>query len=149
MHQENNLIDLYSQHILALASTIPLTENLQNPQIIVKKRSALCGSMITVQLKIKGNRISEFSQEVRACALGQASASIVGKGIIGAQVEDIIKLKNQVFNMLKNNGEIPLYPFNDFQYLTPAIEFKNRHASILLVLDAVAEGIKKLNLSSP
>ena len=145
MSQETNLIDLYSQHILALASNIPLTENLENPQITIKKRSALCGSMITIQLKIREHKIWEFAQEVKACALGQASASIVGNGIIGAKVDDIIRLKNQVFDMLKNNGDVPTYPFNDFKYLTPAKEYKNRHASILLVLDAVTDGIEKLN----
>ena len=147
MHQETKLIDLYSQNILALAANIPLLENLRNPQIVVKKRSALCGSMITIQLIIKDNRISEFAQDVRACALGQASASIVGNSIIGAEVHDIIKLRNQVSEMLKNNGDVPTCPFNDFKYLTPAKEYKNRHASILLILDASVEGIERLNSS--
>ena len=138
------LIDLYSHKILAYAADIPLTERLINPQCTVEKRSPLCGSMITVDLKLKDNVICGYGHEVRACALGQASASILAKNILGSNCKEIQTLRQTILFMLNGEGSAPKNKFSDYEILSPAKDYKNRHASILLALDAVVEAIDKI-----
>jgi NifU-like protein involved in Fe-S cluster formation len=136
MSGEDDLIKLYSQRILALASEIPLAERLENPQVSAKKRSPLCGSTVTVDLNLEDGRIAAFGQDVKACALGQAAASVLGAQVIGRSRDEIAAARDQLAAMLKAGGPVPDAPFEGFEVLTPARAYKNRHASILLALDA-------------
>ncbi|MES0861341.1 iron-sulfur cluster assembly scaffold protein [Ruegeria sp. SCPT10] len=141
MSGENDLIKLYSARILALAADIPHLERLDNPDATVKKRSPLCGSTVTVDVNMRDGRVSAFGQDVKACALGQASASVVGDAVIGATRAQIKTARDQLAAMLKKDGPVPDAPFDGLEVLMPAREYKNRHASILLCLDAIAEAI--------
>ena len=136
-----DLINLYSSRILELSASIPLTERLGNPQATVKKRSPLCGSTVTVDIVAEGGRISEYGQDVKACALGQAAASVVGANIIGRTRAEVETARDQLRAMLKSNGPVPDVPFEGLEVLLPAREFKNRHASILLTLDAASDAM--------
>nr|WP_170615070.1 iron-sulfur cluster assembly scaffold protein [uncultured Ruegeria sp.] len=143
MSGENDLIKLYSGRILALASDIPHLDRLDHPDASVKKRSPLCGSTVTVDVKLRDGRISDFGQDVKACALGQASASVVGQAIIGATRAQVELAREQLSAMLKKAGPAPDAPFDGLEVLMPARDYKNRHASILLALDATAEAMEK------
>ncbi len=134
--RDGDLIKLYSQRILALAAEIPHTQRLENPDAYCQKRSPLCGSNITVELCIKGGKVSAFGQDVKACALGQAAACVVGSAIIGRDFTEIQTARDQLFAMLKSGGPIPDAPFEGFEVLLPAIDYKNRHASIMLCIEA-------------
>jgi len=144
---DTDLIKLYSGRILELAADIPLTERLEAPQASVKKRSPQCGSTVTVGISMRDGQISEFGQDVKACALGQASASILAANVIGRTKAEIIEARTQLIRMLKANGPVPDAPFDGFEVLIPAREFKNRHASILLALDATVEATEALDQS--
>lgn len=141
MSGETDLIKLYSGRILALAADIPHLDRLENPDASVKKRSPLCGSTVTVDVKLNDGRISEFGQDVKACALGQASAAVVGGAIIGATRPQVEAARDQLSDMLKKDGPAPDAPFDGLEVLMPARDYKNRHASILLALDATAEAM--------
>jgi NifU-like protein involved in Fe-S cluster formation len=136
MSGDDDLIKLYSRRILALAAGIPLTERLEDPQVTAKRRSPLCGSTVTVDLKLEGDRIAAFGQDVKACALGQASASVLGRHVVGASRDDIARTREALAAMLKAGGPAPGAPFEELEVLTPARDYKNRHASILLAWDA-------------
>ncbi len=131
-----DLIDLYSQRILALAADIPHAERLDAPQATAQKRSPLCGSVITVDLDVTDGKVSRFGMDVKACALGQASASVVAANIIGCTREQIETARDQLRAMIKENGPVPDAPFEGLEVLLPARDYKNRHASILLCLEA-------------
>ena len=141
MSSDTDLIKLYSGQILELAANIPLTERLEAPQASVKKRSPLCGSTVTVDLNVKDGRVAEYGQDVKACALGQAAASVVGANIIGRTRAEVETARDQLRAMLKSGGPAPDAPFDGLKVLLPAREFKNRHASIMLTLDAAAEAM--------
>lgn len=141
MSGENDLIKLYSARILALAADIPHLERLENPQATVKKRSPLCGSTVAVDVRIENGSVSAFGQDVKACALGQASASVVGGAVIGATRVQVETARDQLKAMLKQGGPAPDAPFDGLEVLMPAREYKNRHASILLALEATAEAM--------
>ncbi|WP_170606880.1 iron-sulfur cluster assembly scaffold protein [Ruegeria arenilitoris] len=143
MSGETDLIKLYSGRILALAADIPLLDRLDNPDATVKKRAPLCGSTVTVDVKMRDGRIAEFGQDVKACALGQASASVVGSSIVGSTRKQVETARDQLATMLKKNGPAPDAPFDGLQVLMPAREYKNRHASILLTLEATAEAMEQ------
>jgi NifU-like protein involved in Fe-S cluster formation len=136
MSGNDDLIKLYSQRILALAADIPLTERLESPQVSAKKRSPLCGSTVTVDLNLEDGRIAAFGQDVKACALGQASASVLGARVIGRTRADIARARDQLAAMLKAGGPAPEAPFEALEVLMPARDYKNRHASILLAWEA-------------
>jgi NifU-like protein involved in Fe-S cluster formation len=138
---ESDLIKLYSQRILALAAEIPHLTRLDLPDATVRRRSPLCGSTVTVDIRIKDGQIAAFGQEVKACALGQASASIAGRAIIGRSRAEIERARDELRRMLKENGPVPQAPFEGYEVLLPARDYKNRHASILLALEATAEAM--------
>ena len=140
---ETDLKKLYAGRILELAADIPHSERLEAPDASVKKRSPLCGSTVTVDVSVTDGRISDFGQDVKACALGQASASVLGAVAIGRTLEEIETARDQLRAMLKENGPVPDAPFEDFAVLEPARDFKNRHASIMLALEATAEAMAK------
>ncbi|KAE9628537.1 iron-sulfur cluster assembly scaffold protein [Parasedimentitalea maritima] len=145
MSGENDLIKLYSTRILALAADIPNLERLSAPDATVKKRAPLCGSTVTVDLRMLDGKISEFGQDVKACALGQASASVFGAAVLGRTKEEIVTARNQLKQMLTEEGAVPDAPFDDFEVLIPARAFKNRHASIMLSLEATVEAIEQIS----
>jgi len=145
MSNEKDLIKLYSDRILELATELPPPSRLKNPDASVKKRSPLCGSAVTVDLKVKKGMISEFSQDVKACALGQASASVLGKVAVDCTIDDIQSAHDSLENMLNNGGDAPKSPFEEMAVLKPARDFKNRHASIMLALKAALEAMKQAN----
>ena len=142
MNAHQDLINLYSGRILALAASIPNTERLENPDASVKKRSPLCGSTITVDIKQENGVITAFGQDVKACALGQSAASVIGAHIVGCSLQDICKLRDELRAMLTSGGPAPSAPFSDLEVLLPAAEFKNRHASILLCVEASVEALE-------
>jgi NifU-like protein involved in Fe-S cluster formation len=133
---DTDLIKLYSGQILKLAADIPLTESIKAPMGSAKKRSPLCGSTVTVDLSVTDGVISAFSQTVKACALGQASASVLGAQVIGLTRDQVQAGRDALYAMLKEDGPIPDAPFDGLAVLSPAKDYKNRHASILLVFDA-------------
>lgn len=143
MSESSDLIKLYSTRILALAADIPHLGRLDAPQASVKKRSPLCGSTVTVDLSLENGRVSSFAQDVKACALGQASASVLGGAVLGSTPSQLDIAANQLEAMLKWDGAVPDEPFDGFQNLLPARDFKNRHASILLAVQAAAEAARQ------
>lgn len=130
------MIKLYSTRILALASNMPHTTRLTDPDGTARKRSPLCGSTVTVDVKIADGRIAAYGQDVKACALGQAAASVVGSAIIGLDRATIQRGRDQLYAMLKADGPVPAAPFDGLDVLEPARDYKNRHASIMLAFDA-------------
>lgn len=148
MTAENDLIKLYSGRILALAAEIPHTERLSDPDASVKRRSPLCGSTVTVDVKTDAGRLVDFGQDVKACALGQAAASVVGANVIGLERAQIEKARDQLLAMLKTGGPVPDAPFDGLEVLLPAREYKNRHASIMLALEAVTEAMDQAEQSA-
>lgn len=136
-----DLTKLYSQRILALAADIPLREPLADARFSARKRSPLCGSVITVGLRLEDGRVTGFGQDVKACALGQAAAAILGARIIGRDRREISKARDQLLAMLKSNGPVPDAPFDGFEVLLPARDYKNRHASIMLALEATLDAM--------
>ena len=147
MSGETDLIKLYSGRILQLAADIPHLGRLDAPDATVKRRSPLCGSTVTVDVKVADGRITDFGQDVKACALGQAAASVVGSAIIGASRQQVETARDQLKAMLKQDGPAPEPPFHGLEVLIPAREYKNRHASILLALEATAEAMEKAEQS--
>ncbi|EEX13702.1 nitrogen-fixing NifU domain protein [Citreicella sp. SE45] len=143
MSAETDLIKLYSQRILGLAADIPRTGRLETPDASVKKRSPLCGSTVTVDLVMRDGRVADYAQDVKACALGQASASVVGGAIVGCTPAEIAAARDALRAMLKEDGPAPAAPFDDLEVLRPAQAYKNRHASIMLTLDAATEAAQQ------
>ncbi len=148
MSGENDLIKLYSGRILALAADIPHLDRLDQPDATVKKRSPLCGSTVTVDVTMKDGRVVEFGQDVKACALGQAAASVVGDAVVGATRAQVETARDQLKTMLKKDGPAPDAPFDGLEVLIPAREYKNRHASIMLALEATAEAMEQAEQSN-
>lgn len=148
MSGDTDLIKLYSGRILALAADMPRTERLADPHATVKKRSPLCGSTITVDVILQNGKISEYGQDVKACALGQAAASVVGAHVVGLSRAEIETARDALKDMLKNDGPAPAAPFEELEVLRPARDYKNRHASIMLALDATLEAIDQAEQSA-
>ncbi len=141
---DTDLINLYSGRILELAADIPRTQRLKDPDATVKRRSPLCGSTVTVDISLRDGKISDFGQDVKACALGQAAASVVGANIIGRTIDEVRRARAQMLDMLKKGGPVPDPPFSGLEALLPARDFKNRHASIMLTLEATLEALESL-----
>lgn len=142
MSDSSDLIKLYSTRILALAADIPHVGRLAAPQASVRKRSPLCGSTVTVDLSLADGRVADFAQEVKACALGQAAAAILGSVVIGRSAAELEAAQAALEAMLTQDGPVPAPPFDGFEALIPAREFRNRHASILLSVRAAAEAAR-------
>lgn len=145
---DSDMIKLYSGRILELAADIPHVGRLDAPQVTVKKRSPLCGSSVIVDLAVEDGRVAGFAQDVKACALGQASAAIVGGQVIGRTRAEIEAARDELRAMLKSGGPVPAAPFDGYEVLEPARDYKNRHASILLSIEATAEAFAEAEESA-
>ncbi len=148
MSNEPDLIKLYSGQILALAANIPHLTRLEAPDATVKKRAPLCGSTVTVDLTLSDGVITGYGQDVKACALGQAAAGVVGGAIIGCTPDQVRAARDALKAMLKTDGPVPDAPFDGLAVLQPARDYKNRHASILLTLEASVEALDSIAANS-
>jgi len=139
---EQDLMKLYSQRILALAAGMSHSGRLDAPDGSAMKRSPLCGSTVTVDLTLDDEgRVADFAQDVKACALGQASASVLGAAAVGLGRAEIAAGRDQLRAMIKEGGPAPQAPFEALEALMPAKDYKNRHASILLAWEATLAAI--------
>ncbi|GGL65496.1 iron-sulfur cluster assembly scaffold protein [Wenxinia marina] len=139
---ETDLIKLYSGRILELAASIPHRGRLDAPEGTARKRSPLCGSTVTVDLNVEDGRVAQFAQDVKACALGQASASILGASVVGQDEATIRRGRDELVAMLKENGPVPSAPFDELKVLEPAKDYRNRHPSILLAFEATLDAFE-------
>lgn len=139
MSAETDLIKLYSARILALAADMPRTGRLEAPDASVTRRSPLCGSAVTVDVRMKDGAVVEYAQDVKACALGQAAAAVTGAAVIGRTAGELASAAEGLRAMLKSGGDVPAAPWDGFEVLVPARDYRNRHASIMLAIEAAAE----------
>jgi NifU-like protein involved in Fe-S cluster formation len=139
------LNEIYNSRILELAGNIPRIGRLSNPDATATAHSRLCGSTVTIDLKMDGETVTDFAHDVKACALGQASSSIMARGIVGANADELRKLREDVRRMLKENGAPPASGrWADIAVLEPVRDYKARHASTMLTFDAVVSAIDQI-----
>ena len=139
------LNDVYNRRIIELAGTIPRIGRLPDADATATALSKLCGSTVTIDLKMDGDKITDFAHEVKACALGQASSSIMARNIIGSNAQELRELREGVRKMLKENGAPPADgKWTDIAVLEPIRDYKARHASTLLTFDAVVDAIGQI-----
>jgi len=138
------LNEVYNKRILELAGNIPRLGRLATPDASATAHSRLCGSTVTVDLRMDGDTVTDFAHEVKACALGQASSSIMARHIIGAKAPELRKLRETVRQMLKENGSPPDGSWADIAVLEPVRDYKARHASTMLTFDAVVSAIDQI-----
>lgn len=139
------LNDVYNRRIIELAGTIPRIGRLSDADASATAHSRLCGSTVTIDLKMDGDTVTDFAHEVKACALGQASSSIMARNIVGAKAEELRELRETVRKMLKENGDPPHDGrWADIAVLEPVRDYKARHASTLLTFDAVVDAIGQI-----
>ncbi|MDD7910541.1 iron-sulfur cluster assembly scaffold protein [Pseudovibrio exalbescens] len=136
------LNDIYNQKILEFAGNVPHLGRLEHPQGSAKAHSRLCGSTVSVDVRMEKDRVVAFAQDVKACALGQASASILGRHVIGASKGELVQARDQLRAMLKENGPPPTNRFSELEFLSPVKDYKARHASTMLAFNAVVEAIE-------
>jgi NifU-like protein involved in Fe-S cluster formation len=136
--------EIYNQRILELAGNIPRLGRLTNPDASAKVHSRLCGSTVVIDLCVKEGRVVDFAHDVKACALGQASSSLMARHVIGATAEELNALRERITRMLKANGPPPEGKWGEFAVLEPVRDYKARHASTLLTFDAVADALAQL-----
>jgi NifU-like protein involved in Fe-S cluster formation len=134
--------DLYSGKLLALAANMPRTGRLAAPDASVEKVAKLCGSRVLVDVVVDGDRVADFAQEVKACALGQAAASVLGSHVVGASFAELELARNQFRAMLKDGAPAPDGRFSDLAMLAPVKDYPARHASTLLAFEAVTEAVR-------
>lgn len=146
---DTDLIKLYSGRILELAADIPHLGRLPAPEGSAKRRSPLCGSTVTVDVTLQDHRVKDMAQDVKACALGQAAASVVGRALPGRTLAEVERARDELRAMLKDDGPVPSAPFDGLEVLLPARGYKNRHASILLPLEAAADAIAEAEKAHP
>jgi NifU-like protein involved in Fe-S cluster formation len=138
------LNDIYNRRILELAGDIPRLGRLAQPDASATAHSKLCGSTVTVDVSMLDGKVSDFAHDVKACALGQASSSIMARNVIGATPEELRDVRDQVRRMLKENGAPPAGKWADVAVLEPVRDYKARHASTLLTFDAVVTALEKI-----
>ena len=136
--------DIYNTKILEFAGNIPLTGAMSDADATADAHSKLCGSRVKVYVKMDGDVVSGFSHEVKACALGQASSSVMARHVLGATAEEIRVAKADMLAMLKDGGEGPSGRFEDMRYLKPVKDYRARHASTMLTFDAVVKAIDEI-----
>jgi NifU-like protein involved in Fe-S cluster formation len=136
--------EIYNRQILGFAADIPRLQRLSAPDATAVAISRLCGSKVTVDLNMKDGVVTDFGQEVKACALGQASSSIMARHVVGSTAEELRALREQMYRMLKEEGPAPTGKWAELEALLPVRDFKARHASTLLTFDAVADAIGQI-----
>lgn len=136
--------DIYNSRILEFAGNIPRIGTLPDADAEANAHSKLCGSRVKVYLKLDGDTVSDFAHEVKACALGQASSSVMARHVIGATVAEIRQAREDMLAMLKTDGEGPGGRFEDMRFLKPVKDYKARHASTMLTFDAVVDAIGQI-----
>ena len=137
------LNDIYNRRILELAADIPRLGRLAEPDASATAHSKLCGSTVTVDLKLDGDTVTDFAHDVKACALGQASSSIMARHVVGATAQELREVRAAMRRMLKENGAAPEGKWEELRVLEPVREFKARHASTMLTFDAVVDAVEK------
>jgi len=137
--------DVYNKRILELAAEIPRLGRLAHPDASATAHSRLCGSTVTVDLVLKNGQVADFAHDVKACALGQASSSIMARNIVGSTPEELRALRDDVRRMLKENAAPPTSgKWADVAVLEPVRDYKARHSSTLLTFDAVVDALEKI-----
>ncbi len=137
--------DVYNSKILGFAGNIGRIGRLDTPHGSAKAHSKLCGSTVVVDLKLQGDEVIDYAHDVKACALGQASSAIVAAHIIGANATELRQVRGEMQKMLKENGPPPEGRFADLKYLEPVKNHKARHASTLLVFDAIVDALEQID----
>ena len=140
--------EIYNRKILEFAADIPRLQRLDAPDATATAISRLCGSKVTVDVKMAAGTVSDFGHEVKACALGQASSSILARHVVGSTAAELRQLRAQMYAMLKEGGEPPSGKWQDLEALLPVRDFKARHASTLLTFDAVVDAVNKIEARS-
>jgi NifU-like protein involved in Fe-S cluster formation len=138
------LDDIYNAKILELAGNIPRIGRLAEPDASARAHSRLCGSTVTVDLKMADGRVADFAHDVKACALGQASSSIMARTIVGSTPDELREVRQAMYRMLKENGAPPDGRWADLKYLEPVRDYRARHASTLLTFDAVVDAVNQI-----
>ncbi len=138
------LNEIYNKRILELAADIPRLGRLERPDASATAHSKLCGSTVTVDLALDGDVVSDFAHEVKACALGQASSSIMARHGVGSTADELRTVRHAMRRMLKEGGEPPSGKWEDLRVLEPVRDFKARHASTLLTFDAVVDALDEI-----
>ena len=138
------LDEVYNRRILELAADIPRQGRLDAPDATATAHSKLCGSTVTVDVKMEGDVVTDFAAEVKACALGQASSSIMARNVVGSSAAELREIREIARRMLKENGAAPSGKWEDLRVLEPVREYKARHASTLLTFDAVVDAISQI-----
>jgi NifU-like protein involved in Fe-S cluster formation len=138
------LDDIYNAKILELAGNIPRIGRLAEPDASARAHSRLCGSTVTVDLKMDNGKVSDFAHDVKACALGQASSSIMARNVIGSTPDELRELRETMRKMLKENGAPPDGRWSDLKYLEPIRDYRARHASTMLTFDAVVDAVNQI-----
>jgi len=136
--------EVYNRRILELAGNIPRLGRLEDPDATATAHSKLCGSTVTVDLKMDGDTVTDFAHEVKACALGQASSAIMAQQVVGSNAAELRELRESVRKMLKENGGAPTGKWTDIAVLEPVRDYKARHASTMLTFDAVVSAIDQI-----
>ena len=138
------LTDLYSAKILEFAGNLPAMPRLGHPQATARRTSRVCGSVVEVDLNVRDGQVSDYAHDVSACALGQTAAAIVARHIIGSTPEELRLLRTQMVAMLKAGGPPPTGKWADLAVLAPVRDYKPRHASTLLVFEAVVDCLDQI-----
>jgi NifU-like protein involved in Fe-S cluster formation len=136
--------EVYNKRIIELAGNIPRLGRLPDAGASATAHSKLCGSTVTVDLKMEGDEVTDFAHEVKACALGQASSSIMARHVVGAKADELRNLRETVRKMLKENGAPPDGKWADIAVLEPVRDYKARHASTMLTFDAVVDAVNQI-----
>lgn len=142
------LSDIYNRRILELAANISRLGRLAAPHGTAMAHSRLCGSTVTVDLTTDGERVADFGHDVKACALGQASSSIMARNVVGSSLDEVRQVRDEMRRMLKENGPPPAGRWADLAVLEPVRDFKARHASTLLTFDAVVDALEQAHARS-
>ena len=136
--------EIYNRQILGFAADIPRLQRLAAPDATAVAISRLCGSKVTVDVAMKEGLVTDFGQEVKACALGQASSSIMARHVVGSTPEELRSVRDQMYKMLKEEGPAPTGKWAELEALLPVRDFKARHASTLLTFDAVVDAVGQI-----
>lgn len=140
--------DIYNQKILEYAGNLPDLPRLDAPDASARRHSRVCGSTIEIDLKMADGTVSAYGHEVATCALGQTSASIVAHNIVGATADELRLVRTQMQSMLKAGGPTPTGRFEDLKYLEPVKDFPQRHASVMLVFEAICDALDQIELQA-